>query len=42
MISHIFAGAELETVGQISEVKVPEEVPEKAGITGYAFSNALL
>lgn len=42
MISHIFAGAELETVGQISEVKVPEEVPEKSGITGYAFSNALL
>jgi hypothetical protein len=42
MISHILAGAELDPTEKVSGVKVPEEVPETSGVTGYAFSDRLL
>lgn len=42
MVSHILERAELEPVEEVSEIKVPVEVAEKSGITGYAFSNQLL
>lgn len=42
IISYIFEGAEIEPSEQVSEIKVPLEVAENSGITGFAFSSRLL